>query len=113
MAVVARKDLPANNIDEFVAPVGKAAAEGRPLTCGSVGVGSLYLVPCKGGAPLGQALVGGVLDVSLISVGAQQVAPADQGRIKMLGTPAPSVRRRRLGSGSRDPARAEGSVLSR
>ena len=106
MAVVVRKDLPANNIDEFVALARKAAAEGKPLTYGSVGMGSLYHVlgehfaqqigahmvhvPYKGGAPLGQDLAGGVLDVSFITVGAQQVALADQGRIKILGTLAPA-----------------------
>lgn len=106
MAMVARKDLPADNIDEFVALARKSAAEGKPLTYGSVGVGSLYHVlgehfaqqveapmthvPYKGGAPLGQDLAGGVLDVSFITVGAQQVALAEQGRIKILGTLAPA-----------------------
>jgi tripartite-type tricarboxylate transporter receptor subunit TctC len=37
MAVLARKDLPASNIDELAALAKKAAAEGRPLTYGSVG----------------------------------------------------------------------------
>jgi tripartite-type tricarboxylate transporter receptor subunit TctC len=106
MAVVVRKDLPANNIDEFVALARKSAVEGKPLTYGSVGVGSLYHVlgehfaqkidarmthvPYKGGAPLGQDLAGGVLDVSFITIGAQQVALAEQGRIKILGTLAPA-----------------------
>ena len=106
MAVVVRKDLPAENIDEFVALARKSAAAGKPLTYGSVGVGSLYHVlgehfaqqieapmthvPYKGGAPLGQDLAGGVLDVSFITVGAQQVALAEQGRIKILGTLAPA-----------------------
>jgi hypothetical protein len=44
MAVLARKDLPASNIDELAALAKKAAAEGRPLTYGSVGVGSFYHV---------------------------------------------------------------------
>ncbi|MBL8351052.1 MAG: tripartite tricarboxylate transporter substrate binding protein [Burkholderiaceae bacterium] len=106
MAVVARKELPAENIDELVALARKAAAEGRPLTYGSVGVGSLYHVlgehfaqqidarmthvPYKGGAPLGQDLAGGVLDLTFITIGAQQVALADQGRIKILATLAPA-----------------------
>ena len=84
----------------------KSAAEGKPLTYGSVGVGSLYHVlaehfaqkfdarmthvPCKGGAPLGQDLAGGVLDLSFITIGAQQVALAEQGCIKILGTLAPA-----------------------
>jgi tripartite-type tricarboxylate transporter receptor subunit TctC len=106
MAVVARKELPADSIDEFVALARKAAAEGKPLTYGSVGMGSLYHVlgehfaqqigapmvhvPYKGGAPLGQDLAGGMLDVSFITVGAAQVALAEQGRIKILGTLAPA-----------------------
>jgi tripartite-type tricarboxylate transporter receptor subunit TctC len=106
MAVVARKDLPAENIDELVALARKASADGKPLTYGSVGVGSMYHVlgehfaqqidarmthvPYKGGAPLGQDLAGGVLDVTFITVGAAQVALADQGRIKILATLAPA-----------------------
>jgi tripartite-type tricarboxylate transporter receptor subunit TctC len=42
MAVLARKGLSANNIDELVALAKKASAEGKPLTYASVGIGSLY-----------------------------------------------------------------------
>ncbi|HNB46313.1 MAG TPA: tripartite tricarboxylate transporter substrate binding protein, partial [Burkholderiaceae bacterium] len=100
MAVLARKDLPANNIDELAALAKKAAAEGRPLTYGSVGVGSFYHVlgehfahiagapmthvPYKGMAPLSTDLAGGQVDVSFIVVGAKDVALVEQGRLKIL-----------------------------
>ena len=106
MAVLARKDLPASNIDELAALAKKAASEGRPLTFGSVGVGSFYHVlgehfahlagapmthvPYKGMAPLSTDLAGGQVDVSFIVVGAKDVALVDQGRLKILGTLAPA-----------------------
>ena len=106
MAVLARKDLPASNLDELAALAKKAAAEGKPLTYGSVGIGSFYHVlgehfahlagaamthvPYKGMAPLSTDLAGGQVDVSFIVVGAKDVALAEQGRIKFLGTLAPA-----------------------
>lgn len=42
LAVLARKGLPANTIDELVALARKAHAAGKPLSYASVGVGSLY-----------------------------------------------------------------------
>ena len=106
MAVLARKELGANNIDELAALAKKAAAEGRPLTYGSVGVGSFYHilgehfanlagaemthVPYKGMAPLSTDLAGGQVDVSFIVVGAKDVALVEQGRLKILGTLAPA-----------------------
>ena len=106
MAVLARKDLPASNIDELAALAKKASAEGRPLTYGSVGVGSFYHVlgehfahqvgakmthvPYKGMAPLSTDLAGGQVDVSFIVVGAKDVALVEQGRLKILGTLAPA-----------------------
>lgn len=106
MAVLARKELGANNIDELAALAKKAAAEGKPLTYGSVGVGSFYHilgehfanlagaamthVPYKGMAPLSTDLAGGQVDVSFIVVGAKDVALVEQGRLKILGTLAPA-----------------------
>lgn len=106
MAVLARKDLGANNIEELAVLAKKAAASGKPLTYGSVGVGSFYHilgehfahqvdaamthVPYKGAAPLFQDLAGGQVDVSFIVVGAQQMGLVDQGRMKVLGTLAPA-----------------------
>ena len=106
MAVLARKDLGANNIDELAVLAKKAAADGKPLTYGSVGVGSFYHVlgehfarlagttmthvPYKGMAPLSTDLAGGQVDVSFIVVGAKDVALVEQGRLKILGTLAPA-----------------------
>lgn len=100
MAVLARKDLPASNLDELAALAKKAAAEGKPLTYGSVGIGSFYHVlgehfshlagaamthvPYKGMAPLSTDLAGGQVDLSFIVVGAKDVALVEQGRIKFL-----------------------------
>jgi tripartite-type tricarboxylate transporter receptor subunit TctC len=106
LAVLARKGLPANNIDELVALAKKADAEGKPLTYASVGIGSLYHllgahfaqvigarmthVPYKGGAPIMQDLGGELVDLSFIVVGEQQVGMADAGRLKFLATLAPA-----------------------
>jgi tripartite-type tricarboxylate transporter receptor subunit TctC len=106
MAVLARKELGANNIEELAALAKKSAAAGKPLTYGSVGVGSFYHilgehfahqvdaamthVPYKGAAPLFQDLAGGQVDVSFIVIGAQQMGLIEQGRMKVLGTLAPA-----------------------
>jgi tripartite-type tricarboxylate transporter receptor subunit TctC len=106
LAVIARKGLPANNIDELVALAKKADAEGKPLTYASVGIGSLYHllgahfaeligarmthVPYKGGAPIMTDLGGEAVDVSFIVVGEQAVGMADAGRLKFLATLAPA-----------------------
>lgn len=106
LAVLARKGLPANNIDELVALAKKADADGKPLTYASVGIGSLYHllgahfaevigvrmthVPYKGGAPIMTDLGGEVVDGSFIVVGEQQVGMAEAGRLKFLATLAPA-----------------------
>ncbi|MFZ9432472.1 MAG: Bug family tripartite tricarboxylate transporter substrate binding protein, partial [Burkholderiaceae bacterium] len=82
MAVLARPGLPVNNIDELVALAKKASADGKPLTYGSVGIGSFYHVvgahfanligaemmhiPYKGMAPLLQDMGGNSVDVSFL-----------------------------------------------
>jgi tripartite-type tricarboxylate transporter receptor subunit TctC len=104
MAVIARKDLPANNVDELVALAKKADAEGKPLTYGSVGVGSLYHVvgehfaqsvgvkmthvPYKGGAPMMQDMAANLVDVAFFVVDSRLPADVDQGRLKVLATMA-------------------------
>jgi tripartite-type tricarboxylate transporter receptor subunit TctC len=106
IAILARKGLEANNVDELVALAKKAAAGGKPLTYGSVGIGSFYHVlgahfaqtigaemthvPYKGGAPLLQDMGGEQVDIAIFVVGAQTVGLADQGRLKVLGTLAPA-----------------------
>ena len=99
MVVVARKDLPANNMDELIALARKPGA--KPLNYGSVGVGSLYHLiledvqkrkhirfthaPYKGGAPLMQDLGGGQIDFALLVYNPGMGAMAEQGRVKLLG----------------------------
>ncbi len=106
MAVLARKGLPANNIDELVALARKASAEGKPLTYASVGVGSLYHVvgahfaqtigaemthvPYKGFAPAQQDLAGNLVDLAFFVVDARLPGFVDQGMYKVLATLAAS-----------------------
>lgn len=101
MVILARKDLPANNADELVA-LARSAPKDKPLTFGSVGYGSFYHVlgdhmaqtigapmthvPYKGGAPLMLDLSAGQLDFVILPVSQQQVALAEQGRIKMIAS---------------------------
>ena len=102
MAVLARKGLAANNIDELVALARKASAEGKPLTYASVGVGSLYHfvgehfadsigakmthVPYKGLAPALQDLGGNLVDVAFFVVDSRLPGFVDQGLFKVLAT---------------------------
>ncbi|MFM2120436.1 MAG: hypothetical protein RL722_1904 [Pseudomonadota bacterium] len=104
MAVIARKGLAANTIDELVALAKKSAAEGRPLTYGSVGVGSFYHVlgehfahligapmthvPYKGGAPMLQDMGGNVVDLAFFVVDSRLPGMVDQGMFKVLATMA-------------------------
>ena len=106
MAVLARKGLEANTIDELVALAKKADAAGKPLTYASVGVGSLYHVvaerfahtigvkmvhvPYKGLAPAQQDLAGNLVDVAFFVVDARLPSFVDQGMYKVLATMAPS-----------------------
>lgn len=99
MVFVARKDLPANNVDELVALARKSAD--RPLSYGSVGVGSLYHLilenvqqttgirlmhaPYKGNAPLLQDIGGGQVDFAVLVYSAAMGALAEQGRLKVIG----------------------------
>ena len=99
MVFVTRKDLPANNVDELIALARKSAD--KPLTYGSVGIGSLYHliledvqqrtgiklahVPYKGNAPLLQDIGGGQVDFAVLVYSAGMGALADQGRLKVIG----------------------------
>jgi tripartite-type tricarboxylate transporter receptor subunit TctC len=99
MVVVARKDLPASNIDELIALARKSGD--KPLTYGSVGIGSLYHLiledvqrrtgtqlihaPYKGNAPLLQDIGGGQVDFAVLVYSAGMGAMADQGRLKVIG----------------------------
>lgn len=99
MVFVTRKDLPVNSVDELIALARKSAD--KPLTYGSVGIGSLYHlilenvqaqtgvklahVPYKGNAPLLQDLGGGQVDFAVLVYSAAMGALADQGRLKVIG----------------------------
>ncbi|MDM0052371.1 tripartite tricarboxylate transporter substrate binding protein [Variovorax sp. J22R115] len=99
MVFVARKDLPASNVDELIALARKS--KDKPLTYGSVGIGSLYHLiledvqhrtgtqmihaPYKGNAPLLQDIGGGQVDFAVLVYSAGMGALADQGRLKVIG----------------------------
>ncbi|MGS1110772.1 tripartite tricarboxylate transporter substrate binding protein [Achromobacter anxifer] len=124
MVIVARADLPANNADELVT-LARSRSATQPLTFGSVGVGSLYHVlgehmartiganmmhvPYKGGAPLMQDIGGGQVDLAILPLSQQQVALAEQGRIKLLATLEPQ--RSQLPALKSVPSVNEGQLL--
>ncbi|MFD0666584.1 tripartite tricarboxylate transporter substrate binding protein [Ramlibacter sp. MAHUQ-53] len=97
---VARKDLPVNSVDEFLAYARRQAAAGKPVTYASVGPGSFYHllgehlskvtgipmthVPYKGAAPANQDLLGGQVDIFLSPYGKNYDEMAKQGKLKVL-----------------------------
>lgn len=99
LMVVARKDLPANTIDELVALGKKPGA--APLNYGSVGVGSMYHmlaesmaaktgmavthVPYKGMAALIQDMGGNNVDFAILPYATSFRGMSDTGRMKMIG----------------------------
>ncbi|MDP4299699.1 tripartite tricarboxylate transporter substrate binding protein [Leptothrix discophora] len=99
MVFVTRKDLGANTVDELVALARKTPE--RPLSYGSVGIGSLYHlilenvqqltgiklqhVPYKGNAPLLQDIAGGQVDFAVLVYSAGMGALAEQGKLKVIG----------------------------
>lgn len=98
MVVVTRRDLPVSSFDELIALARKSAD--KPLTYGSVGIGSLYHlilenvqaatgiklahVPYKGNAPLLQDIGGGQVDFAVLVYSAAMGALAEQGRMKVI-----------------------------
>lgn len=100
LAIVARKDFPANDANELVAYARKAAKDGKPVSYASVGIGSLYHllgeamarrvgadmlhVPYRGGAPILQDMLGGQVDMSITIYGAPHVAMAQEGKLKFV-----------------------------
>lgn len=103
MVFVVRKDLPVNSVDELIALARKSAD--KPLTYGSVGIGSLYHLilenvqkiagitlthaPYKGNAPLLQDIGGGQVDFAVLVYSAGMGALAEQGRLKVIGQLGP------------------------
>ncbi len=121
MVFLTRKDLPVSTVDDLIALARNSAD--KPLSYGSVGVGSLYHlilesvqsetgvtlthVPYKGNAPLLQDLAGGQVDFAVLVYSAAMGAFAEQGRLKVLA---------QLGAQRSDllpnvPTVAEGQVL--
>lgn len=100
IAFVARKDIPASNVDELLDYARKAAAAGKPITFASVGPGSFYHllgehlskvtgipmihIPYKGAAPADQDLMGGQVDIFLAPYGRKYDEMHKQGRVKVL-----------------------------
>ncbi|MGV3570387.1 MAG: tripartite tricarboxylate transporter substrate binding protein [Ramlibacter sp.] len=98
LALYARADLPASNVDELVAWA--KANPAKPLSYGSVGVGSIYHlagqafadaagvpmshVPYKGGAPLLQDLSGGHIDLVLLPANGDMARRVATGKLKAL-----------------------------
>jgi len=101
MAMLARKDLPANNGDELLAYAKKAAASGKPMTFASVGPGSMYHllgehmskttgvpmthIPYKGMAPAQQDLMGGLVDIFMTPFGKSHGQLVEEGKLKVVG----------------------------
>jgi len=99
MVFLVRKDLPVGSVDELIALARKSPD--RPLSYGSVGIGSLYHlllekvqlqtgirlnhVPYKGNAPLLQDIAGGQVDFAVLVYSAAMGAMAEQGRLKVIG----------------------------
>ncbi len=98
LALYARSDLPVNNVDELVAYA--KANPGKPLSYGSVGMGSIYHlagdavaeaagvpmnhIPYKGGAPLITDIVGGHIDLMLLPADGNMARRVAAGKPKAL-----------------------------
>lgn len=97
IAIVVRKDLPVNTLEEFVAYAKKAD---KPLSFGSTGIGSLYHLmaekalhnagatglhaPYSGLAPYLKDLMGGVIDFAVVPLVGPVLGAIDGGQIKAL-----------------------------
>ena len=102
IAIVVRKDLPVNTLEEFVALAKKAD---KPLSFGSTGIGSLYHLmaekalqisgakglhaPYNGLAPYLKDLMGGVLDFAVVPLVGPVLGAIDGGQIKALAVASP------------------------
>lgn len=104
MVVLARKDLPANSIDELISLA--RASKDKPLTYGTAGVGSLYHllaeqmqrltgtkmthIPYKGNAPILKDLIGGEIDFTILPLDTSSAGMVEQRRFKLLATLGPA-----------------------
>ncbi len=99
LVVIARKDLPANTLDELLALANRAGA--KELSVGNGGNGSLFHlaaeklgqqtgmklvhVPYKGAAPMLADLMGGQVDMAITVFAGSIPATIADGKIKVLG----------------------------
>lgn len=102
IALYARPDLDARSVDDLVKL--SARNPGKPLSYGSPGTGSLYHivterlrttlrieavhVPYRGGAPMLQDLMAGIIDFTLLPQDNVLGAMVDSGKLRMLGVAA-------------------------
>lgn len=123
IAFLARRDIPAGTVDEFLDHARRAAAAGKPLTYASVGIGSFYHllgehlsqvtgipmvhVPYKGAQPAEQDLLAGEVDFFLAPYGKKHDDFARQGRLKILAM----LNRERLDGVKAYPAISESRQL--
>lgn len=123
IAFLARKDIPANDVDGFLDYARKMAKEGKPVTFASVGPGSFYHllgehmskvtnipmlhVPYKGAAPAEQDLMSGHVDIFLAPYGKKYDSMHKQGRLKVLAM----LNSERLDSVKDYPAISESKAL--
>ncbi|NYT62035.1 tripartite tricarboxylate transporter substrate binding protein [Alcaligenaceae bacterium] len=100
IVLLTREGLKANTLDEFIELARKPGA--RPLTYGSVGIGSLYHIlaeymakrvdanflhiPYRGSTPALQDLVGGQIDFAILGYQTSIEGLVKQGRIKIVTT---------------------------
>jgi len=98
IVLLARADLPVDDVDAFIAYAKRPGA--KPLTFGSVGVGSLYHimteylgrhvgaeflhVPYRGAAPALQDLIGRQVDFAVLPYQQAMEGMAAQGQLKIL-----------------------------
>ena len=101
IAIAVRKDLPVNTLEEFIALAKKSE---KPLSFGSVGVGSLYHLmaekalqnagakglhaPYGGLAPYLKDLMGGVIDFAVVPLVGPVNGAIESGQIKALAVAA-------------------------
>ncbi|MBB6562046.1 tripartite-type tricarboxylate transporter receptor subunit TctC [Acidovorax soli] len=100
LVVIAQARLPADNLDQLAELA--RARRSEPLNYGSSGPGTMYHllgelasrrvgapmthVPYKGGAPLMQDLIGGLIDFAFVPYQSSYADLARQGRIKVIGS---------------------------
>lgn len=100
LALIVRKGLPVNSVDEFLAYAEQMARQGKPLTYASTGPGSIYHllgtrlskvtgiemmhVPYKGGGPADQALLSEEVDFYFIPLLSQHREFQKKGMLKVL-----------------------------